>query len=187
MKNSLFSAVEFLIVVVVLMSGGFLMALPWAPAARFKLATFFAEQESFFLLLGAVIFFIGLILLIGFYSMNRKRFFQVEMKASEKQTLESIGKPHEGSIASFATSSLVAEDLILSILSVYWKALFPREELMTNVFIHRDQKIELIAEIPKLEEETQKVLLEKVEKEIGALLSRQIGYEKDFLLTIVVK
>lgn len=168
MKSNLFSAVEFLIVVVVLASGGFLMALPWAPVVRFKLAAFFAEQETFFLLLGSIVVLMGLVLLFGFYWMNRKRFFQVVMKAPEKR-IE------------------VEEELVLTSLSIYWKRLFPEEELMTDVLIHRDQKIELIAEIPKLEEETQKVLLEKVEKEIGALLARQLGYEREFFLTVVIK
>lgn len=168
MKSSLFSAVEFLIVVVVFASGGFLITLPWTPVVRFKLAAFFAEQEGFFLLLGAVIILMGFVLLFGFYWMNRKRFFQVVMKVPEKRVE-------------------VEEELVLASLSIYWKGLFPEEELMTNVLIHRDQKIELIAEIPKLEEEAQKVLLEKVEKEVGVLLARQLGYEREFFLTVVMK
>lgn len=168
MKSSLFSAVQFLIVVAVLAAGGFLMALPYAPAVKFKLASFFSERTDLFLPLGAIITFMGLILLIGFYWMNRKRYFQVSMKMP-------------------AHRIEAEEELVLKILMSYWKQMFPEEELMTDVFIHTDQKIELIAEIPKLNEANQKKALHKIEEDVGSLLAKQLGYKREFLLTVILK
>lgn len=157
-----------MMVVAVLLGGCFLVMLPWAPAFRFKLAAFFAEREDLFLPIGVVILSLGFLLLVVFYEPNRRRFFQVNMKAS-------------------ASPADIQEELLLTHLSLYWKKLFPKESLMTDVFIHRNQKIELIAEIPPLAEQERKLVLEKVEKEMGALLATQLGYQREFLFTWVIK
>lgn len=164
--NLLFSAVQFLLATAILCSGGFIAALSIAPKVRFQLAQFFFERDDLLLPLGLVLLLIGLILLVGFYFMYRKQYYQVELKASV----------HNVEIA-----------LLQSTLSVYWKKLFPEHDLSTDVFLHKDQKIELVAEVPTLSLEEHEKLLQKVEKEVSALISYQLGYRKDLLLTVVVK
>lgn len=161
MRNSLFSAVQFLMVAAVLACGCFTMALPWAPQVRFKLAAFL-DRTDLFLPLGLMITFLGFILLVGFYWMNRKRYYQVAMKAK------------------------IEEDLILKILTAYWKKVFPEHDLTTDVFIHRNQKIEFIVEVPTLQAKEQKSMLNKVEAEVGHLLAEQLGYKREFLLTVIM-
>ena len=55
------------------------------------------------------------------------------------------------------------------------------------MFLHSDQTIELIAEIPQMSFETEKKLLVKTEKELGNLLAKNLGYEKEFIVTLVLK
>jgi hypothetical protein len=164
--NLLFSAVQFFLSIAILCGGGFLAALPLAPKVRFKMAQFFFEKEDLFLPVGLILFSIGLILLVGFYFMYRRQYYQVKLKASV----------HDIELA-----------LLQATLSVYWKKLFPKQDLSTDVFLHKDQKIELVAEVPSLSPQEHKELLKKVENEVGTLLSKQLGYKREFLLTVLVK
>lgn len=162
--NVLFSAVHFLVTVALFFLGGFLIALKWAPSVRFKLSSFFTDRPDLFIPLGAVLLVMGLTLLIGFTLMYRGSYYRLAMRGAE-----------------------VDVALLRTAMESYWKTVFPQEELTTEVFLHKDQKIELVAEIPKLPEEERLVLLANVEKEIGDLLARQLGYKREFLITVVVK
>ncbi len=168
MRNHLLSAIQFLMVCAVLAVGIFFTALPLAPAIRFELASFLMNRPELFLSLGLILIAVGVALAMGLYWLDRKSYFQVSMKgASDPVTVE--------------------KELIRSGLASYWKGVFPEEALQTDVIIHRDNKLELVAEIPLLGEEGQKKVLEKMEKEIGLLLERQLGYRREFLLTVIVK
>lgn len=168
MRNPLLSTVQFLMVCVVFTIGLFFTALPLAPAIRFELASFLMNRAELFLPLGLIMIAVGVMLAMGLYWLDQKSYFQVSMKgASDPVTVE--------------------KELIQSGLNSYWKGVFPEETLQTDVVIHKDNKIELIAELPPLAEELQKKTLDKIEKEIGLLLERQLGYRREFLLTLLVK
>ncbi len=127
-ENLLFSAVQFFLVLVVSCMGLFFIALPWAPKVRFTCADFIAERDDLFIPLGALLLGVGLILGIGFYFMQRKAYFQVRMSPAIH----------------------VEKALLRTLLEAYWKDRYPEEKLKTDVILHRDQRIELIAELPSL-------------------------------------
>ncbi len=41
--------------------------------------------------------------------------------------------------------------------------------------------------MPEMDAEQSKVLLAQIEKELGALLSRHLGYRRELLMTIIIK
>jgi hypothetical protein len=164
--QALFSAVQFLITVLVLGVGGFFLFLPFAPHMRFQIASLFFQREAVFLFIGSGFLGLGVILLIGFYFMNRHTYYQLEMKA-EKHT------------------AAVEVELLRKMMALYWKKAFPEKDLTTNVLLHQGKEIEVVVEVSHMKEEEEREFLKKVEKEVGAFLEDQLGYSREFLLTVV--
>lgn len=162
-SHVLFSAIHLFLVLLILGLGAFFLALPFAPHVRLFVLQFFTESASPFAGIGCALLILGGVLFIGFYALNRGQYYQVNMRAEVHQSL----------IRDYARS--------------YWKELFPQEHLQPNVVIYPNQRIELITELPKLGFEEQEAVLHRIEKEFGAILAKNLGYGKDFLLTVVLK
>lgn len=166
--NNIFSAVQFLFVVAVIVIGSFLAILPWTPYVRFKIANFLVDRPDLFFPAGVFLCSIGGMLLVGFYTMYRKRFFQVEMKAPQ-------------------TMTFVEMVVLRSSVEKYCRDAFASKMQLTDFFLHANQKIEMVVQISDVDMVEKKALLEKAEKEIGQLLKRKIGYQEEFLMTVVMK
>ena len=164
-KTGLFSAVQFLLVVVVCCTGLFLIALPWAPQASQKCAAFFMERSELGIPLGSFLLVVGVILGVGFYFLQRKAYFQITMMP-----------PTE-----------VDAHVIQGVLDHYWQKNFPGQQLKTEALVHPDQKIELIAEFPLISEAQVPQMLQEIEHEVGLLLASKLGYQKEFLFTFLRK
>ena len=160
-ENLLFSAVQFFLVLVVTCTGLFFIALPWAPHVRFTCAAFLAKGDGLFIPLGILLLAIALILGIGFYFIQRRAYFQVRMSPAVH----------------------VEKALLRTLLETYWKGRYPDEKLKTDVVLHKDQRIEMIAELPNLKPAEPQQLLSEVELEIGQLMLQQLGYKRDFIFT----
>jgi len=166
--NNIFSAVQFLFVAAVIAAGFFFVAFPWAPHVRFKLAFLLTDRPDLFFSIGAMLLTIGLMLLVGFYTMYRKRFFQLSMRAPQRITF-------------------VEMIVLRSSVERYCREAFSTQMQLTDLFLHKDQKIEMVVQMPDLNGAERKAILERAEKELGRMLKRQMGYQRDFLLTVVVK
>lgn len=164
-ENLLFSAVQFFLVLVVGCTGLFFIALPWAPHVRFTCAAFLAERDDLFMPLGGFILGIAVILGVGFYFMQRKAYFQVRMSPAIH----------------------VEKALLKTLLEAYWKERYPDDKLKTDVVLHRDQRIELVAELPSLKSAEPEKLLADVQLEVGKLMLQQLGYKRDFIFTFELK
>lgn len=164
-KSALFSAVQFLLVLVVCCAGLFLMVLPSAPQVSTKCAAFLIERTDLFMPLGGLVLAVGIVLGVGFYFLQKKTYFQISMKPP----------------------AYLEAYVIQGILDHYWKNAFPGQNLKTEAIIHPDQKIELIAEFPLISEEQTPKMLKEIEHEIGHLLLRKLGYRKEFLFTFLKK
>ncbi|HEY5235421.1 MAG TPA: hypothetical protein VIJ14_04515 [Rhabdochlamydiaceae bacterium] len=162
-SHVLFSALHLFLVLLILGLGGCFLALPFAPHVRNLILQFFMENSSPFATVGYALLLLGAILFMGFYALNRGQYYQVNMRAEVHQSL----------IRDYARS--------------YWKELFPQELVQPNVVIYPNQRIELITALPELAFEEQEAILQRIEKEFGAILAKNLGYGKDFLLTVVLK
>ena len=164
-ENLLFSAMQFFLVLVMACTGLFFIALPWAPHVRFTCAAFIAQRDDLFIPLGGLLLAIALILGIGFYFLQRKAYFQVRMSPAVH----------------------VEKALLRTLLESYWKDRYPQEKLKTDVVLHKDQRIEFVAELPNLKETEAQKLLSEVESEVGSLILQQLGYKKDFIFTFQLR
>ncbi len=156
--NLLFSVVHLFVVVFVFSIGALLLGASYSMAFRISFVETVLEQPLLFTLLGGACTLLGFFLLIGFYAMHRRRYLTFEMNTNKTRIDESIVKDY------------VAD---------YWNSQFKRKVL--DVVFHPKQKLEVIADLPDVEETT----LKRVEDELSVLLARRLGYERDFQLTII--
>lgn len=160
--NLFFSAVQFIFSALIVLLGLFLIGLQYAPHVREAIAQFFS-RPTIFLFIGSLIFCLGILLLMGFYSMHRGVFYSVNMRAGK---ISVDGK------------------IICTYLHDYWKKRFPDQTLAVDVDVSK-KKIQLYVELPNLE--NQEEILKHAEAEFGQILSSQLGYEREFLLSVLVK
>lgn len=164
--NLLFSAVQFVFAVLIILLGGFFIGLQYASHLRFAIARFFSAATVPFSLIGYLILTCGIFLLIGFYAMYRGVFYRVKMGSGELRIDPAIIKGYLGD---------------------YWKKTFPEHNLSVDVSMSKDQKLEMFIELPLLSEENREAVLEKAELELSSILQRHIGYKKDFALSVLIK
>jgi hypothetical protein len=161
--HNLFSAVQFLTVTALLCAGGFFVALPYAPGVRCKLASFLMNRPDLFLVTGLTILGLGFLLLIGFFFMLRRRYFQVVLKGS---------------------SAEVEPALLSELAGAVWKKHFQDATRVTDVVVHGNQTMELVVETPQSPDP---ILLEKVEKELTHMLEKQLKYKRDLFVTVIIQ
>jgi hypothetical protein len=161
----LFSAVQFLFVVGVLCLGVLLIALSGSMTLRSIVVDFFMKGEGMLAFMGISVLVVGLLLLMGFYSMHRGTYLQMEMRDGKTQV-------EVGVIRQYA--------------ELYWKQALPGHQVRTEVWIYPNQRIEMAVEIPHLSSEELQEVLERVEKELSALLQEKIGYSREFVFNVVV-
>lgn len=158
----LISAMQFFMVAGLVLVGALFLGFAHSPELRFKATQFLLNYSESFTIIGYAILGCATVLLLGSWFMNKGTYYQVEMAE-------------------------VDPAVIRSYVQTYWETLFPGKKMQADVIIHANQKIEVIAEIDELAMEEQKVLLSQVEKQLGNLLFRNLGYHRDFLVTVIVK
>ncbi len=164
--NLLYSAAQFVFAVLIILLGGLFIGLQHASHLRLAIADFFSQSSASFSLIGYLIMGCGLLLLIGFYSMHRGFYYRLNMGQKETWIDPAVIRGH---------------------VKTYWKRTFPEDDLAVQVDLSKDQKIELFVEMPILSEEKQMQVLEQAEKELGMLLKKQLRYEKEFVLSVLIK
>lgn len=162
--NVLFSAVHLTVVLFVLSMGGLLLAMPYTPKMRYALADLLSNGSVVFFYAGWLVLSIGTLLLVGFYFLNRKRYFQVKMQCSK---------------------AFIDEEIIREYVSDYWKGLFKEQHSQVEVVVHPKQRLEIISQIPRtLNNDDREEVLGRIQNELGVLLARRLGYEDEFILTL---
>lgn len=82
------------------------------------------------------------------------------------------------------SKTLIEEAVIRDYLTNYWKEVFPFHLVEFDLAFHFPQKLEIIAKLPEMPEEEKEKLFSRIQNELGVLLARKLGYEKEFFLTI---
>ena len=81
------------------------------------------------------------------------------------------------------SKTLIDESIIREYVDSYWRTLFPKHNCKIDIVIHGANDLELITELPPTTE-NQEQLLTRIQNELGVILARMLGYEKEFTLTI---
>ncbi len=164
--NLLFSAAQFVFCVLVILLGGFFIGLEHAPMLRYSLADFFSRSEVPFSFVGYFILSVGLVLLISFYFMHRGHYYQLKMGRRE---------------------AYIDPAVVQGYVQEYWSKIFPEHNLDVVVNITKQQIIEMAVEFPSIVPEKQQAVLERAEQDLEQILLKRLGYQKEFLLSVLIK
>lgn len=154
----LFSAVQFLIIAALFGTGGVLLGLHYTPHVRQDVADWILEPNMSLFLLGCLTLGIALLLTICFWMMQKTQYLRLEMRGKE---------------------FFIDETLIKQAIGQFWSQEFPSMTPPEEVYFAR-QKIEVITEAADCD-------LEEIELRLGSFLSKQLGYEKEFFVTLTSK
>ncbi|MDN3505253.1 MAG: hypothetical protein P0S95_06745 [Rhabdochlamydiaceae bacterium] len=146
----------------VMIFGASIITLPFAPNLRLICYQLLQEGSPLLIYIGASFVAFSIVLIACFWAMYRKRFYTLEMKGGEAQ---------------------IDEALIRSYIEEYWKKSFNIKKNCINVIVHSNQQVEIIASKAPFELDDEK-MVSRVQNELGILLARRLGYEKEFLLTV---
>lgn len=161
----LFSAVQFIFVVVLFLIGGLFLGMEHSPQIRALMVRFVAENQGTMAIVGYGVVGCAFLLLCGFFSMHRGSYYQIEMQRSLVH---------------------VEPDVVRDYVQSYWNDIFPGQKIEAEVVFHGKRKIEIIARAPDFDEEAMNHLLPQIEEELGLLLAHAFGYRREFLLTMTL-
>ena len=163
-SNLLFSGIHLVVVLLVIAVSALFITLPFSNQIQAVVVDSIFSRSTTLLSIGIPMAIFGLVMLIGFFQMHRKRYFKIQMGCAK---------------------TLVDESIIREYVKTYWQSVFPGSKSNLEIVILPKQKIEIITEFPE-DKSISESLLERVKNELGVLLARRLGYEKEFILTITV-
>ncbi|QVL58168.1 MAG: hypothetical protein KFB93_03565 [Simkaniaceae bacterium] len=159
--NLLFSAVHFFVIFLIFGVGILFLALPYADYFRIQLINLLIHPSDLCFVIGGSLLGFGVLLFILLFVMNRRRYFQLEMKGAKIE---------------------VEEKVIRDSVSTYFKTLFPEHDPVSEITIKGKSMIELFISLPQEKEEA---FFVQMEEELGGILARRLGYQNPISLTFV--
>lgn len=158
-----FSSIHLMVVLLILAVGFGLILESYVPSFRYGITLFLTESTKGPFIVGIVLWIMGILMLLGFYNMYRRKYYKLRLSCSKV---------------------LIEESIIEEYVKNYWQTIFPEKANELKVTIGPKQHIEIIAKLP--EKEDLESLLERIKNELGILLARKLGYEKEFTLTVII-
>jgi hypothetical protein len=161
-RGGLFSCVHLLFVLILLATGFLAILSYFTPNIELRLIHLLLTCPNLLLIIGGFISFFALILLVGFFNTYKRRYFTIKMGASKV---------------------LVEGAIIQDYIKGYWKKVFPGESEDVEIIIHPGQMIEIVTKgITNVTQE----IFDKIEDELGLILAKKLGYNREFLLTVTL-
>jgi hypothetical protein len=164
--NLLFSAVQFIFAFLVVLVGLFFVGLQEIPFLRYRLSQFFSNPTISFAGIGYLILVFGFLLFVGFCVMYRGHYYQLTM-----------GRHRAG----------VDPELIEQLVTGYWKNVSSDQDSTVQVRVSSNQSLNITFELSSIPLKDQEPLFEKVERELSELLYSQLGYNKKFIVSVLMK
>ncbi len=161
--NYLFSLVHLFVVLLMISMGLFFVFLPTSPEFRFVLARLLSESSAVFPKIGFSLVGFGVLLLFGFYILNKKSYIKYKLSCHK---------------------TVIEEAVIEEYVKKYFKEIFPKQDVVSEIVIKGPKSLEVVACFPEMQEKEKENLLQRVQNELGVLLARKLGYEKEFFLTL---
>ena len=159
----LMSAVHFLFAVGVLFFSVFFLLVAHDPLLRSSFFQFF-QQENRFVTVGVSGLVVSFSLFTGLYWIHRRHFYQVKMDHHRME---------------------IDSALIKKYVQSFWEEYLPHSAIESDVVIHSEGELEIVACLKNGSSDPIYSNLQQIEKQLGAVLSKKVGYKKEFLLTVV--
>ncbi len=154
-RQALASALHLFVVLSFFLGGCFFVSIPYLP----EMKTEIFEKST---LIGLSLFLASLILLLGFYALDRGRYLVIKMGEEVKINLQIIHQTLE-------------ECFIRN---------FPQKIHLSEVEIGPQSLLEIQISLAPLSEETREDLFIEVENHLSLLLHQRFGYSKQFRLIV---
>jgi hypothetical protein len=159
-RQAFVSALHLFIVFGVFLAGLLFIALPYLPETRLQMIDLLSKNYDQCTLIGSGFFLFALLLLVGFYALDRGRYLVIEMGISAdvkviRQTVENC-----------------------------FNRQFPKKISLKEVEIGPHSRLELKVDLASLDEAVREELFIQVERELSILFQKRFGYIKPFQLVV---
>lgn len=162
-SHLLFSAVQFLFTMGLILLALFLIGLGWAPHLRSLAADLILDWSPYF---GYGLLGVALALLLSFFKFNEGRYYQILL----------------GSTRADVDLHLIRESV-----ESYWRESMPGRKVTASVWIYPEKRLEVVAELPQLTEEEHAEVLALASKDLELILTKNLGCSLPIRLTVLSK
>jgi hypothetical protein len=135
--------------------------IPWFPPIRTHIILFVLENTIALSLFGLVSIIVGGAILANVLLSAKHRHYRIRCGTN---------------------SVIVDETVIQQYLDRYWRDLFPGSEVPNKVML-KNNRIHVFANFPTLPLSDQKILLQRIEKDLTQAFDQMLGYHKEFYLS----
>lgn len=165
-RQAIASSLHLFAVLAFFAAGFFFFSLPYLPELRIRIADILLSRFEFCTTVAFGFLLAALLLLVGFYGLNRGRILRIEMGRH---------------LAS------VDVDVIRLTLEECFKRNFPAQVSLTDVEVISAKKLEIGVTIAPINEEMREELFVNAERALQTLLKERFGYRKPFYLIVKSK
>lgn len=162
MTHFFYSLISFLIAIFFILLGLIGVLIPWSENVRAEVITLINEHSIAISLFGLSFMTIGIAVMANIIINSKTSYHHF-----------TLGK-------NFVS---VDESIIQRYLNEYWKELFSGQEIPHRITL-KDNKINITADLPYLQQQQQGILLAKIEQELTELFSDILGYRQQFSLSV---
>lgn len=162
MSHFFYSLITFITALFFVLLGIVGIILPWSPNVRTEVMQFIVNQTFFSFLFGLGFLIVGLAIMVNIILSMRKRYY--EIRSGKNMTA-------------------IDESLFQDYLTIYWKQLFPQHDVPNQVTLNKN-KIHVTADLPFLPVPQQKILIERIERDIADIFNRMLGYRFEYIISI---
>lgn len=162
MYNLIYSFISFIIALFFILIGGIAVLIPWSAKIRTDLIQFILEDALAISLFGFAFMVIGLASAASILLNAKRKYYHIK----------------SGDQAVF-----VDEALIQQYLSLYWKQLFPLNDIPCRLSLKKN-KVYISADLPPMPQSEQRPLLERIRKDLTQLFEKKLGYHEQISFSI---
>jgi hypothetical protein len=165
-RQALASALHLFVLLSFFAGGLLFVCLPFMPEVREKLVFLFLYEMEICTLIGVGFLMTSLLLMIGFFVLNRGRYLRIRMGAETHRAVE------------------INVRLIRQTLEECFKSHFPDTISLLDVEVPQGAQIEVGVKLSSMDDQAREELLARAEKHLQVLFKDRFGYDKPFILKI---
>lgn len=80
--------------------------------------------------------------------------------------------------------TIIEEAIVEDYVKKYFKKIFPDRDVVLESRVDWPQHLEIVVRFPEMGEKDKEHLLKRIQNELGVILARNLGYKKEFYLTL---
>jgi len=161
MYNLFYSLISFVIAIFFVLIGIVSTLIPWSENVRNFLVNLILHDSLAISLFGFAFIIIGLAIIIDILLNTRRSYYRVKSDDS---------------------SILVDENVIQQSLSIYWKELFPDQDI-PNRMVLKNNRIHITVDLPYQPPAAQRSLVDRIKNDLKRQFAEQLGYHEEFVLS----